>query len=190
MDLEVITNCLPKWLQLLRQYINFYSVPVCSCTPVWWFEGSETVKTDKYKSWREQEMQFCLGENLVIQTTWFNSWVPFTQQSMCLVVEASEAQTLLVVAVTLMLLVFKVPGQNQMPFKSGCSKLQKQHTDLLTITKWKSEHFAPNGLFPTTSHCFGSTVPGLLSSWSRCSDSSNRGSYVRAMKPRPSKCSQ
>ena len=69
---------------------------------------------------------------------------------MCLVVEALEAQTLLIVAVPLMLLVLKVPGQNQKPSRRGCSELQEQHTDLLTVIKQKSEHFAPKRLLPNS----------------------------------------
>lgn len=76
-----------------------------------------------------------LGETLVIGPTGFNSRVHFTQESMCLVVEASEAQTLLIVAVNLMLLILKVRGPNHKPSRRGYSELQEPHTDLLTVTK-------------------------------------------------------
>lgn len=50
-------------------------------------------------------------------------------------------------------------------------------TDMLTVTKQKSEHFALNQLIPNSSDCIGSgTGPGLLSFWCGCFDSSNQGS--------------
>lgn len=84
---------------------------------------------------------------------------------MCLVVEAWDAQTLLIAAVTLMLTVWEVPGQNQKPSRRGYFDLQDLHlTDMLTVTKQKSEHFALNQLIPNTSDCIDcGTVPGLLS---------------------------
>lgn len=84
---------------------------------------------------------------------------------MCLVLEAWDAQTLLIAAVTLMLSVWEVPGQKQKPSRRGCFDLHDLHlTDLLTVTKEKSEHFAPNQLILDTSDCIGrGTVPRLLS---------------------------
>lgn len=112
-------------------------------------------------------MQSLPGEALVIQTTGFNSRVHLTQESICLVAETSEAQTLLIVAVTLMLLVLKDPGQNQKPSKRGCSELQEQHTNVLTVTKQKSECFAPS--YPqihlsalVAALCQGSSVYALI----------------------------
>lgn len=81
---------------------------------------------------------------------------------MYLVVEAWDAQTLLIAAVTLMLTVWEVPGQNQKPSRRDSFDLQGLHlTDMLTVTKQKSEHFALNKFILNTSDCTGSgTVPG------------------------------
>lgn len=79
------------------------------------------------------------GGNPVIRTAWLNSRVHFTQESMCLVVEPWHTQTLLIAAVTLMLTVREVPGQNQKPSIRGYFDLQDLHlTDVLTVTKQKS----------------------------------------------------
>lgn len=145
-----------------------------SCASAWQFEDFETFKTNKYKGWREQERQSLPGETLVIQTTWIYNRVHFTQESMCLVVEASNSSHS---SCYFNVVSFESPWTKPKDFQKGLFWTAGAAHWPVNVTKQKSEHFASNQLFPNTPHCFGcGTVPGLLSLWSGCSDASNEGS--------------
>lgn len=103
-------------------------------------------------------MQSLPGQTLVIQSTWIYNRVHFTQESMCLVVEASNSSHS---SCYFNVVSFESPWTKPKDFQKGLFWTAGAAHWPVNVTKQKSEHFASNQLFPNTPHCFGcGTVPG------------------------------